>query len=366
MIGHPYYWLKRGIHRVSNRRMLPSLWYCTTCEVHVIEPGHTKKYPAHRVIKLGLKFSKPRPEQFRYRLLTGKLSRAVVRKVDFRAALIAAGWKIFQQGTQGSCTANAGCLSLAWIAIKWKVYSGPFSRAFLYYMCRLLHGWQNEDNGAMMEDIGLVLAKDGCCLDKTMPYNQFDYRTPPSEAAKKEALDWRIDKGQTRVRVSEIHEATCNAGPENPKQGLVLIGIPIYKSYLQASTNGGWVPLETPGEELLGYHAEGVVGSDLDMKGPSGLVAYYVIANSWGTVEGDKGYDYIPNAFMQQQGDSKTDNWTWVDTTAGPPGPKPKTCAEKYPNDLVRMILCYLGILSSTKAQRTKLQKTLDELKAKT
>jgi hypothetical protein len=216
-----------------------------------------------------------------------------------------------------------------------------------------------------MEDIGNVLAQNGCCLDKTMQYNQFNYTTPPSAAAKKEALDWRIDANQTRVHVSEIHEVTTSAGPENPKQGLVLIGIPIYKSYLQAGTNGGWVPLEIPGEELLGYHAEAVVASDLDLVGPTGLVGYHTVANSWGEAEGDHGFDNIPVAFMVQQGDEKTDNWTWVDTTPGPPGPTPKTCAERYPNDLLRMILCYLGILSPTKAQQTKLQKTLDDLKGK-
>jgi hypothetical protein len=366
MIGHPYYWMKRGIHRVSNRRMIPSQYFCTICDVHVIEPAHTRKHPDHHVhvIKLGLKFKKAKPTQYQWRQMTGARLRTIPRKVSFRAALIAGGWRIFQQGQQGSCTANAGCTSLAWIAIKWNVYSGVFSRAFLYYMCRLLRGWQNEDSGAMMEDIGTVLAESGCCLNKTMPYDQFNYTRPPSVAAKKEALDWRINPNQTRVHVSQIHEVTTTAGPENPAQGLVLIGIPIYRSYLKAATNGGWVPLETPGEELLGYHAIAVTDSDLDLKGPTGLIGYHSVANSWGEMEGDKGFDNIPIAFMMQQGDSKTDNWTWIDTSAGPPGPLPKTCAEKYPNDWVRMILCYLGFLKTTKTQRAKVQKVFDQWKA--
>jgi hypothetical protein len=67
---------------------------------------------------------------------------------------------------------------------------------------------------------------------------------------------------------------------------------------------------------------------------------------------------------MQHCGDQDSDNWIFFAKFAPGPDPQPKTCAEKYPNDLLRMILCYLGILKSTATQRTKVQKSLDNWKA--
>lgn len=328
------YNLKRPLHRLFKKRFIPSRYYCSTEKKHV-PADHKEKYPSHVVRPLGAKLTKPRPEQFKRRM---KPFRVVLpSKVDYRPILDKGEFEIFDQGQQGSCTANAGCADKAAQEILTGTYPGPFSRAFLYYEMRKLHGWQNEDSGAMMEDIGTVLGQEGVCLDSTMPYNQFDYTTPPDQTAKDEAANWATNRDQTRLSWSELKSALVD-GPvlvDGVPVGWPRIGVPIYSSFTRSEYNGGWVPVPEASEEMLGGHALLVVGYDDYLTGPDGNMGYYIVLNSWGTLQGAKGYQYFPYNYENETG-PQSDNWQQFDETPGPgPGPNPEpTCEEIYEDEM--------------------------------
>lgn len=323
------YYLKRVLHRAFRKHFVPSLYYCRTCRKHV-KQDHSEKQPAHVIRRFGAKLTKPKPEAYKRarRFLMLQPGDSLPSKVDYRPILEDGGFKVFDQGQQGSCTANAGCADKAFQEIVNKSYGGPFSRAFLYYEERALHGWQNEDNGAYMQDIGTILGTEGCCLDATMPYNQFDYTTPPSSAAKTEAAEWLANRDQTALHWGDELKAALVDGPimvDGVPVGLPRIGVPIYSSFTQSEYNGGWVPVPAGNEELLGGHALLVVGYDDYLTGPDGNVGYYIVLNSWGTLQGAKGYQYFPYNYEVNTG-PQSDNWQQFDETPGPgPGPNPPT-----------------------------------------
>jgi len=344
--------LKRLLHRIWKKRFLPSRYYDHLNKRFVKEKDAGK--PGVRTY--GVRLTKPKPEQFKFRqrYLGVRLRPKLPSRVDYRDLLSNGGFMVFDQGSQGSCTANCGCADKAFQEILSNTYGDPFSRAFLYYECRKLHGWENEDSGAEMEDIGIILGSEGVCLDSTMPYSQFDYTTPPDQEAIDEALAWTDDRDQTRLSWGEVKSALVE-GPvmiNNIPVGLPRIGVPIYSSFTSSEYNGGWVPIPQPTEELLGGHALLVVGYDDDLVSPSGVKGHYIVLNSWGRLQGARGYQYFPYDYEKWSG-PQSDNWQQFDQTPGPgPGPEPEppdTCEEIYTdeipecfalNDFFSMLIC--------------------------
>lgn len=355
---------------------------------------HKDQYPAHVVRTLGVKLTKPKPEQFkrRQRVALTQPGDVLPRKVDWRPIPKAAGITHFNQGRQGSCTANTACIDKAFQEVLRGTCPGEFSRAFVYYKERELHGWQNEDSGAMMEDEGIVLGTDGVCLDTTMPYNQFDYKTAPSEAAIEEAKDWTTDRDQTRLSWGDELMAALNEGPvmvDVPgygpvPDGLPRVGIAIYSSFWNSEYNGGYVPIPKKGESLDGGHSVWAVGYDLDMVGPDGTQGYFILWGSWGELICAQGDHYVPIDYHKNVGDD-SDTWQQFDQTPGPgPGPEPPeptTCEEEYNEEmpkcfklsdvfellfcafekLITYWICAFGELAFQKAIRKKktMQRTL-------
>ena len=318
------------MHKIWKKHFQPSIHYDSLNKRFLKE----KDAGLPGVRNYGVKLTKPRPEQFKRKMRPFRV--VLPSKVDYRPILEAGGFKVFDQGSQGSCTANAGCADKAFQEILSDTYPGSFARAMLYYLCRKLHGWENEDSGAYMEDIGVILAENGVCLDSTMPYNQFDYTTPPSQEALGEGLEWTTNRDQTRLRWSELKAALVD-GPvliDGAPVGLPRIGVPIYSSFTQSEYNGGWVPVPKANEELLGGHALLVVGYDDYLTGPDGNVGYYIVLNSWGTLQGAKGYQYFPYDYEKLIG-PQSDNWQQFDETPGPrPGPNPPEPTDCYSQDL--------------------------------
>lgn len=88
----------------------------------------------------------------------------------------------------------------------------------------------------------------------------------------------------------------------------LYVGIPVYKSFMTAQTNGGIVPMPQVGEQLLGGHAIVIRGWKL-IAG----VEHWIVVNSWGNT-GDNGIYYYP------VGAPVDEAWMIVE---GPPSPGP-------------------------------------------
>lgn len=210
---------------------------------------------------------------------------------------------VYDQGSEGSCTANAGCAARSMLEQNPNLY---LSRAFQYYMERTLEGTADQDSGASIKDIVVSLKKFGVCLDADMPYVPGDYKTAPSEQAKQNALQYKISGGMLLHGLAAIQ--TALAARSQP----VLLGMKVFSSMeskLVAQT--GVLPMPGSRDPELGGHAVLAVGYMPALPSPKSAVAekllkkkasagYLVVRNSWGEGWGDKGYFYMPYAYVDK------------------------------------------------------------------
>lgn len=227
---------------------------------------------------------------------------------------------VYDQGQQGSCTANAGAAARVMLA---KNPELALSRAFLYYCERLLEGTTDQDSGAAMKDIGVATQQYGICPEPDMPYSDKNYTTMPSQQAYKDAVPYKISGA--KLVTSDINAIkTAFVARSQP----VLVGMTVYASMEdeQVATTGV-LPMPKKNEEALGGHAVLAVGwlpalpttaqEKLDAfrdgqkkscilrildgifgkKQPSG---YFIVRNSWGDKWGDKGYFYMPFEYVTE------------------------------------------------------------------
>lgn len=213
---------------------------------------------------------------------------------------------VYDQGNQGSCTANAGCAARSMLEGNPELY---FSRAFQYYMERSLEGTTDEDAGASMKDVVLSLKRFGVCLDADMPYVPGDYKTPPTEQAKKNALQYKISGGELLNGLVAIQTALAI------RRQPVLLGMKVFSSMeskLVAKT--GVLPMPGSRDADLGGHAvlavgytpaltslEGIAAQKAAKKSAKSPAGYLVVRNSWGPSWGDKGYFYMPYAYVEKE-----------------------------------------------------------------
>jgi len=91
--------------------------------------------------------------------------RALPRRVDLRPHCS----KIEDQGTLGSCTANALAGALEFLEMRDKVHFADLSRLFIYYNERVLEHSVRSDSGAMLRDGIKTLAKRASALKRAGP-----------------------------------------------------------------------------------------------------------------------------------------------------------------------------------------------------
>jgi hypothetical protein len=86
--------------------------------------------------------------------------------VDLQATFSA----VEDQGSLGSCTANALVGALEFLENKDHVPFTDLSRLFVYYNERVIEHTVGSDSGAMLRDGIKTLAKQGVCSEKKWPY----------------------------------------------------------------------------------------------------------------------------------------------------------------------------------------------------
>jgi C1A family cysteine protease len=222
-------------------------------------------------------------------------------KFDLRPYFTNVKYKPRDQKERGSCTGQTTAEDQDLKELQAGVWKAQTSADMAYYEIRKIHNDVNGDNGGNMVDEGTVLGNTGICLASTYPPDQ-PLNTKPSTAAYTEAKNHMHEKSQTALHVGEIKAAMVQ------NNCAVRIGVPIPNSFF-ASQFGGWVPLTY--DTIVGYHSMLLVGFDDDMKNPvTGLKGHFIVLNSWGSGYGDKGYVYIPYAWMAYyEAKGELDNW---------------------------------------------------------
>lgn len=202
---------------------------------------------------------------------------------------------IFDQGSLGSCTANA--------IVGLKEYNDHIdntaaegyyinlSRLFLYWQERNYEGTVNEDSGAYIRDGFRALNKIGVCGESFFPYDESKFTQTPSADAVENAALHKMDS-YYRVYLVQLKQVLAEGNP-------VAIGIDVYSSFESDEVaRTGYVPMPTPGETLLGGHCVLAVGY---------TPTHVICRNSWGAEWGDKGYFYLPWEFFDHY---VSDMWT--------------------------------------------------------
>ena len=206
---------------------------------------------------------------------------------------------VYDQGSLGSCTANAGCTCREML---FNDSQANLSRMFLYYMERSLEGDTLKDEGASLRDACKAIYKIGICEEKYMPYNEDKFMFPPSREAIFNAINYRIIAYKTLSSLDEIKQNLAF------RQQPALLGMDVYESFESDETaRTGIMVMPKPNEKNLGGHAVLVVGYR-DVLRRNGYIArqdvrsgFLIVRNSWGDKWGDKGYFYMPYNYVKQE-----------------------------------------------------------------
>ena len=190
---------------------------------------------------------------------------------------------VYDQGRLGSCTANALCG-----AMQFERPALPQgSRLFLYYNERRLEHDVPDDAGATLADGVTCLERLGVCPETEWPYDIAKFAKEPTarcyvDAAKNRAVSaYNLPVGDAATMKKVL--ASCLP---------FVVGIAVYPSFEAPDVAAtGVVPMPGPKERSIGGHAVLCVGYD-DARGA------WLMRNSWGAAWGDKGYFYLPYAYL--------------------------------------------------------------------
>lgn len=204
---------------------------------------------------------------------------------------------IENQGALGSCTAHAGVGMLEYYERRTTGKHLDGSRLFLYKVTRQLLGFTGDD-GAYLRDTMKAMVLFGVPPEKYWPYVEDKFNEDPSSfcfsfAQNYQALDYyRLDpSGLTPAQI--LDSVKRNLAAELP----AMFGFSVYSSMPPLGDGKGEIPFPIRGDSLEGGHAVLAVGYD-DAKKIAGQTGALLIRNSWGTGWGDKGYGWLPYAYV--------------------------------------------------------------------
>jgi C1A family cysteine protease len=247
------------------------------------------------------------------------------RRAELPGAVDLRPWAsaVEDQGGLGSCTAQAGAGVIEYYERKSFGRHVESSRLFLYKVTRNIMK-SKGDTGAYLRSTMGAMVLFGVPPEKYWPYtdaeNKFDEEPPAFCYAfaqnYRTLLYYRHDPaGATRAAVLERLKTYLAAG--HP----AMFGFTVYSSVAQAETTGR-IPLPFGRERIEGGHAVVAMGYDdaLTIANTSGgdpARGALLIRNSWGKDWGEKGYGWLPYAYVLKG--LAEDFWSvlkkeWVDT----------------------------------------------------
>jgi hypothetical protein len=196
---------------------------------------------------------------------------------------------VYDQGQLGSCTANATCAAYGFEMMKQGEKYVDMSRLYLYYCSRDMEGTVDQDSGAEIKDVVSVTEKTGLCVDSLWPYDITKFTEKPPQTCYDDSLLHKTMNGERIEQTSDsIKQCLLDGYP-------VIFGFQVYDSFeSETVAKTGIVPMpNTTTEKLLGGHAVLIVGFT-QLNGQE----YFIVRNSWGESWGDKGYFYMPPAYI--------------------------------------------------------------------
>lgn len=201
-------------------------------------------------------------------------------KVDLREPASPQMWPgIFDQGTLGSCVANAWSAAMYYALAK---EHAPLilSRLFLYYNAR---GGIAEDTGTTIREGIKSVANLGDCKETTWPYDLSKWTLKPAPAAFSEAIKRKQIEYSRLVTLDDMLHCLAGGFP-------IVYGMSVYGPFEELDGRHFVLPMPSPADEYLGGHALCIVGYDRTAK-------HFIVRNSWGTDWGQNGYFMLPFAY---------------------------------------------------------------------
>lgn len=207
---------------------------------------------------------------------------------------------VFDQGQLGSCTANMSAGHMGYFKVKYGQEYQAYSRLQHYWHERFIEGNLNEDSGASIRTAYMVLHKIGVGFEKDWPYDINRFTEKPSDIVEAEARKHKLDEYHRITNLYALKHALNRGLP-------VGIGMAVYESFeSQEVAQSGIVPMPNKqSEQFLGGHAVLIVGYDDEKQ-------HVIVRNSWGENWGDKGYFFLPYAFVNDN-ELVFDMWTGYD-----------------------------------------------------
>ena len=212
---------------------------------------------------------------------------------------------VFDQGSLGSCTANAIGNAYRFDLLKQRGSKNFVpSRLFLYYNERVIEGTVENDSGAMLRDGIKTLARQGVCSERAWPYDLSRFADKPPSAAYREGLDHQALSYQRLVQDAWQMKGCLASGYP------FVFGFSVYESFESAAVaRTGRMPMPASSERVIGGHAVLAVGYD-------DRTARFTCMNSWSVQWGDRGFFYMPYQYLMTP-QLAQDLWTVRTVEAG-------------------------------------------------
>ena len=205
---------------------------------------------------------------------------------------------VYDQGSLGSCTANAIGAAIQIERIKQKLVPDFIpSRLFIYYNERVIENTITSDSGAQIRDGIKSIATQGDCPESEWPYKIEKFTDKPSVKCYKDAVKYTAVKYQRVPQILNQMKGCLASGYP------FVFGFSVYSGFEnEAVAETGELQMPTSKESLLGGHAVVAVGYDDKTK-------RFTVRNSWGENWGIKGHFTMPYAYLADS-NLADDLWT--------------------------------------------------------
>jgi hypothetical protein len=216
-----------------------------------------------------------------------KLLQGALTLIDMEAA----GPAIFDQGQEGSCTANAvtGVFELKERLNGYDL--GPGSRQAIYALARAMRGNLKHDTGSTISDTMAVVLKYGLPSEAICPYSVGLVTTLPGPDVLADGLKRRPDAKM----IVRVHQDMANLWNTLSEDDPIAFGFTVYTSFMSGTMakSGIWHGHQK-GDKVEGGHAVALIGY-------SPMTRMFKCRNSWGAGWGIRGTFWLPQDFVLSQ-----------------------------------------------------------------